>query len=76
MGRRIAKRGSVVMVRYPFTALSGTRVRSAIIITPGEFLKRRVHTRFLTDPVFARESLVFRFILTANELGERRFRHF
>ena len=40
MGRRIAKRGSLVLVRYPFSNLSGTKVRSAIIITPGEFLKR------------------------------------
>ena len=40
MGRRIAKRGSVVLVRYPFTDLSGAKVRPAIIITPDEFLKR------------------------------------
>ncbi len=40
MGRRIAKRRSVVLVRYPFTDLSGAKVRPAIIITPDEFLKR------------------------------------
>ncbi len=40
MGRRIAKRGSVVLVRYPFTDLSGTKVRPTIIVTPDEFLKR------------------------------------
>ena len=40
MGRRIAKRGSVVLVRYPFTDLSGAKVRPAIIITPDKFLKR------------------------------------
>lgn len=40
MGRRIVKRGSVVLIRYPFTDLSGAKVRPAIIITPDEFLKR------------------------------------
>ncbi len=40
MGRHIVKRGSVVLIRYPFTDLSGAKVRPAIIITPDEFLKR------------------------------------
>jgi mRNA interferase MazF len=40
MGGRVVKRGSVVLIRYPFTDLSGAKVRPAIIITPEEFLKR------------------------------------
>jgi mRNA interferase MazF len=40
MGGRVVKRGSVVLIRYPFTDLSGAKVRPAIIITPDEFLKR------------------------------------
>ena len=40
MGRRIAKRSSVVMVRYPFKDLTGTKVWPPMIFTPCEFLKR------------------------------------
>jgi mRNA interferase MazF len=32
------KRGSVILVRYPFTDLSGSKIRPAIIITPTRFL--------------------------------------
>ena len=38
MAQRIVTRGSVVLVRYPFTDLTGTKVRPAIIITPDKFL--------------------------------------
>src|SRR5262245_57467723 len=34
MAKRIVKRGSVVLIRYPFTDLTGTKVRPAIVLTP------------------------------------------
>ncbi len=34
----MVKRGSVVLIKYPFTDLSGTKVRPAIIITPDKYL--------------------------------------
>ena len=47
---------------------------AAYCLMPNHY--HRVHTRFLTAPVFARKPLAFKVILTVNELGERRFRHF
>lgn len=38
MARRVVTRGSIVLVRYPFTDLRGTKVRPAIILTPDQFL--------------------------------------
>ena len=38
MAKRIVKRGSVVLVRYPFTDLTGTKVRPAVILTPDKLL--------------------------------------
>ena len=38
MVEQIVKRGSVVLVRYPFTDLTGAKVRPAVILTPDEFL--------------------------------------
>ncbi|HET6402717.1 MAG TPA: type II toxin-antitoxin system PemK/MazF family toxin [Candidatus Kapabacteria bacterium] len=32
------KRGSVVLVRFPYTDLSGSKVRPAVIVTPDRFL--------------------------------------
>lgn len=40
MGKGIVKRGSVVLIRYPFTDLSGLKVRPAVIVTPDQFLSR------------------------------------
>ncbi|HBD93051.1 MAG: hypothetical protein A2015_17425 [Spirochaetes bacterium GWF1_31_7] len=34
----MVKRGSVVLIKYPFTDLTGTKVRPAIIITPDKYL--------------------------------------
>jgi len=34
------KRGSVVLVRYPFTDLSSAKVRPAVVLTPEPFLSR------------------------------------
>lgn len=38
MARRLIKRGSIVLVRYPFTDLTGSKVRPALILTPDAFL--------------------------------------
>ncbi|MBU1661270.1 MAG: type II toxin-antitoxin system PemK/MazF family toxin [Chloroflexi bacterium] len=38
MARIIIKRGSVVLVRYPFTDLSGTKIRPAVVLTPDHLL--------------------------------------
>ena len=40
MAKRIVKRDSVVLVRYPFTDLTGVKVRPAVILTPDELLRR------------------------------------
>ena len=40
MGKWIVKRGSIVLVRYPFSDLSSTKVRPAIILTPDDLLLR------------------------------------
>ena len=40
MGSRIVKRGSIVLVRYPFSDLSGTKVRPTVILTPDNMLPR------------------------------------
>jgi mRNA interferase MazF len=40
MANRVVKRGSVVLVRYPFTDLTGVKVRPAVIMTPDEFISK------------------------------------
>jgi len=40
MAKRVVKRGSVVLVRYPFTDLTGVKVRPAVILTPDELLRK------------------------------------
>jgi mRNA interferase MazF len=40
MARRIVTRGSIVLVRYPFTDLRGTKVRPVILLTPDHLLSR------------------------------------
>jgi mRNA interferase MazF len=40
MARRIVKRGSVVLIHYPFTDLSGVKVRPAVVIAPNFLLQR------------------------------------
>src|SRR6185369_1803227 len=40
MARSLVKRGSVVLIRYPFTDLSGAKARPALILTPDELLPR------------------------------------
>jgi mRNA interferase MazF len=40
MTKRIVKRGSVVLVRYPFTDLAGVKVRPAVILTPDKLLEK------------------------------------
>ena len=40
MAQSIVKRGSVVLIRYPFTDLSGAKVRPALVVTPDHLLPR------------------------------------
>ncbi len=38
MAKRIVKRGSVILVRYPFTDLTGVKVRPAVLLTSDKLL--------------------------------------
>lgn len=40
MARSIVTRGSVVLVRYPFTDLTAVKVRPAVILTPDRLIPR------------------------------------
>ena len=40
MAQSIVKRGSVVLIRYPFTDLTGAKVRPAFVVTPDHLLPR------------------------------------
>jgi mRNA interferase MazF len=40
MAQSIVKRGSVVLIRYPFTDLAGAKVRPALVLTPDHLLPR------------------------------------
>jgi len=40
MAQSIVKRGSVVLIRYPFTKLTGAKVRPALVVTPDHLLPR------------------------------------
>jgi mRNA interferase MazF len=40
MAQSLVKRGSVVLVRYPFTDLTGAKVRPALVLTPDHLLPR------------------------------------
>jgi len=40
MAGQIVRRSSVVLIHYPFTDLTGAKVRPAIILTPDELLAR------------------------------------
>jgi mRNA interferase MazF len=40
MAQSIVKRGSVVLIRYPFTDLTGANVRPALVVTPDHLLPR------------------------------------
>jgi hypothetical protein len=41
MARQIVMRGSVVLIRYPFTDLTGVKVRPAIVHTSNRLLPPR-----------------------------------
>jgi mRNA interferase MazF len=47
MAQSIVKRGSVVLVRYPFTDLTGATVRPALVLTPDHLLPRLEDVRCL-----------------------------
>jgi mRNA interferase MazF len=38
MAQSVVQRGSVVLIRYPFTDLTGAKVRPALILTPDHLL--------------------------------------
>ncbi|MGH7492139.1 MAG: type II toxin-antitoxin system PemK/MazF family toxin [bacterium] len=38
MAAKTITRGSVVLIRYPFTDLSGTKLRPAVIVTPNDLI--------------------------------------
>jgi len=40
MAESVVKRGSVVLIRYPFTDLTGVKVRPALVVTPDQLLPR------------------------------------
>jgi len=40
MAQSRVKRGSVVLIRYPFTDLTGAKVRPALVLTPDHLLPR------------------------------------
>ena len=40
MAQPVVKRGSVVVIRYPFTELTGAKVRPALVATPDHLLPR------------------------------------
>ena len=40
MAQLVVKRGSVVLIRYPFSDLSGEKVRPALVLTPDQWLPR------------------------------------
>ena len=40
MAQSIVKRGSGVLIRYPFTDLTGAKVRPALVLTPDYLLSR------------------------------------
>ncbi|NMG82792.1 MAG: type II toxin-antitoxin system PemK/MazF family toxin [Methanosarcinales archaeon] len=40
MAQRIVRRGSTVLVRYPFTDLCNTKVRPAVVLTPDHLMRR------------------------------------
>ena len=39
MAQSVVKRGSVVLIRYPFTDLSGAKVRPGLVLTPDDLLR-------------------------------------
>jgi mRNA interferase MazF len=47
MASRFIKRGSIVLVRYPFTDLTSAKVRPAVVLTPDRYLSRMDDIIFL-----------------------------
>jgi len=40
MAEKIVKRGSIILIRYPFTDLTSFKVRPAVVLTPDELLSK------------------------------------
>jgi len=53
MAGKTVSRGSVVLVRYPFTDLSGAKVRPAVLLTPDILIKEidDVHCLFISSVI-------------------------
>jgi len=53
MAQKIVTRGSVVLIRYPFSDLTGSKVRPAIILTPNNLLHKieDVHCLFISSVI-------------------------
>jgi mRNA interferase MazF len=47
MAKQVLKRSNVVLVRYPFTDLSGSKVRPALALTPDDLLAQMDDALFL-----------------------------
>ena len=71
MASSIVKRGSVVLIRYPFTDLPGAKVRPALVLTPDHLLPRLEDVLCLfSSSVMPEELLPTDFVL---ELGHASF---
>lgn len=40
MAEKIVKRGSIILIRYPFTDLTSFKVRPAVVLTPDKLLSK------------------------------------
>lgn len=68
MAQPLVKRGSAVLIRYPFTDLTGAKVRPALVVTPDPLLP----TDFVLEPghpSFAATGLKHRSVLRMHELA-------
>jgi mRNA interferase MazF len=73
MAQSLMKRGSVVLIRYPFTDLTGAKVRPALMLTPDYLLPRLEDVLCLfISSVMPEDLLPTDFVL---ELGHPSFLH-
>ena len=67
---RIVKRGSVVLIRYPFTDLSGAKVRPGVVLTPDPLIARSEDILCLfISSVIPEELLPTDFVLESTHLN-------
>jgi mRNA-degrading endonuclease toxin of MazEF toxin-antitoxin module len=68
MAQSVVKRGSVVLIRYPFTDLTSAKVRPALVLTPDHLLP----TDFVLEsghPSFPKTGLKRRSVLRMHKLA-------